>query len=487
MRRYIFFVLLACIALPFKAQDDYHFLKQRMDGASLPLINIRTDSVINKNGFVDGIIDIADYQCRTDFFTDSVSFFCKIRYRGTSALNYSKKSFSIKIVDRNGKDLDVNLFGIRQENSWILDAMAVDRIRMRNRICFDVWNDLDKTPYNTKYGNRNGTSGLFVEVFINGVYEGLYCLSDKIDRKLLGLKKAQTETNGDVSVKGIIYKGISWDGYSTYLLGYDDTYPVDGVVWNEWELEYPSDYPSARTWQPLMDLIDFCSQTNDNTAFLQGYQDYFYLDNLINYFVFTQAMNVGDNFCKNTFLSTVDLSDSHRYLVTPWDMDMSLGSYWDGGYRTSMCKFNRYDETPPFDKLYVRNLDGFRDRIADKWADCCLALFSPDSIISRLDHYAEQLMASGAWEREYNRWNGSPVALKESVFDELEFVKDWYIQNYNWICSNLGGTPYVKVFAPKSGVKASALYMLDGRRLELKEGEVPPRGIYIRDGKKVAY
>lgn len=487
MRRYIFFALLACIALPFKAQDDYHFLKQRMNESSLPLINIRTDSVINKNGFVDGIIDIADYQCRTDFFTDSVSFFCKIRYRGTSALNYAKKSFSVKIVDRNGRDLDVNLFGIRQENSWILDAMAVDRIRMRNRICFDVWNDLDKTPYNTRYGNRNATNGLFVEVFINGVYEGLYCLSDKIDRKLLGLKKAQTETNGDVSVKGIIYKGISWNGSSTYLLGYDDTYPVDGVVWNEWELEYPSDYPSAQTWQPLMDLIDFCSQTNDNTAFLQGYQDYFYLENLVNYFVFTQAMNVGDNFCKNTFLSTVDLSESHRYLVTPWDMDMSLGSYWDGGYRTSMCKFNRYDETPPFDKLYVRNLDDFRDRIALKWADCCLTLFSPDSIISRLDRYAEQFMASGAWEREYNRWNGSPVALKESVFDELEFVKDWYIQNYNWICSNLGGTPYVKVIAPKSGVKASGLYMLDGRRLELKEGEVPPRGIYIRDGKKVAY
>jgi hypothetical protein len=152
-----------------------------------------------------------------------------------------------------------------------------------------------------------------------------------------------------------------------------------------------------------------------------------------------------------------------------------------------MCKFNRYDETPPFDKLYVRNLDGFRDRIADKWADCCLTLFSPDSIISRLDRYAEQFVASGAWEREYNRWNGSPVALKESVFEELEFVKDWYIRNYNWICSNLGAAPYAEVFAPDVREKASGLYMLDGRRLDLKDGEIPPKGIYIRDGKKIAY
>lgn len=98
---------------------------------------------------------------------------------------YDKKSLAVRLVDGRGDDLDANVLGIREENSWILDAMAIDRIRMRNRICFDIWNSMSSTPYDTGYDNRNGTDGVFVELFLNGEYWGLYCLSDKVDRKLL--------------------------------------------------------------------------------------------------------------------------------------------------------------------------------------------------------------------------------------------------------------------------------------------------------------
>lgn len=40
----------------------------------------------------------------------------------------------------------------------------------------------------TKYGNRSGTQGVFVDVFVNGGYNGLYCMIDKSDRKQLGLR-----------------------------------------------------------------------------------------------------------------------------------------------------------------------------------------------------------------------------------------------------------------------------------------------------------
>ena len=52
--------------------------------------------------------------------------------------------------------------------------MAIDRVRMRNRLNFDVWNAMSKTPYATDYDQRNGTQGVFVELFINGQYHGLY-------------------------------------------------------------------------------------------------------------------------------------------------------------------------------------------------------------------------------------------------------------------------------------------------------------------------
>ena len=67
--------------------------------------------------------------------------------------------------------------------------MAVDRLRMRNRLNFDIWNAMSGTPYETDNDNRNGTNGFFVELFINGEYHGLYCMTDKVNRKLLGVKK----------------------------------------------------------------------------------------------------------------------------------------------------------------------------------------------------------------------------------------------------------------------------------------------------------
>ena len=86
-----------------------------------------------------------------------------------------------------------------------------------------------------------------------------------------------------------------------------------------------------------MDLIDFCSDTASDEVFAQEYKDYFYVDNLADYAVFTMALNVGDNAYKNTFLSVVDISKGHRYLLTPWDMDQSLGGHWNGDYDIICC------------------------------------------------------------------------------------------------------------------------------------------------------
>lgn len=89
--------------------------------------------------------------------------------------------------------------------------MANDRLRMRNRLCFDVWNEMSQLPYDTKYDRRNGTKGRFVEVFVNEEYRGIYCMSDKIDRKLLGLKKLQ-KNGSENTVRGVLYKGVKWGG-----------------------------------------------------------------------------------------------------------------------------------------------------------------------------------------------------------------------------------------------------------------------------------
>ena len=477
----LFFIFYAEISAQ---ENQYEQMKRELNENSLPLVNMIVDvSLLNNSKFVSGEIEISDWFRRTDPNADVVRFFCKYRIRGGTASEFDKKSFAVKLYNENEDELDANIFGIREDNSWILDAMAIDRIRMRNRICFDVWNEMSQTPYETKYENRNGTKGVFVEVFINGNYNGLYCMTDKIDRKLLGLKKAKLDEEGDVTVKGILYKGVNWkSGHN--LLSYDEG-DTSMKTWNSWELQYPDDYPSVDTWQPLMDLICFCSDSTSDDIFIKEYQNFFYVENLVDYAVFTMAMNVGDNGYKNTFLSVVDITKGHRYMLSPWDMDMSLGGNYDGNYNGNVSHTDRYDQIAPFNRLNVQNIDGFNDSEVSKWTKYHNTLFSPQSISNRLDNYAKLFTFSGAWEREYTKWNGNPVPLKHDIADELTYVKEWYVRNHENLCTQfekdkLDGLGDINNELIK-GKNEGAVYDLTGCRLNFPL----KKGIYVINGKKV--
>lgn len=477
---FLFFLLCMTISAQ---KSQYDEMRGRLTPQSLPLVNITVDvSAVNTTDYVSGEIEITDYQRRTAPSSETVRYHCLYRIRGGSSASHKKKSFAVKLTDENGEDLNANILGIREENSWILDAMAIDRIRMRNRLCFDVWNEISKVPYDTKYDNRNGTEGEFVEVFVNGNYNGLYCLTDKIDRKLLGLKKVKKGDDGKVQVRGVLYKGINWkSGYN--LLSYTDA-DVNKDVWNAWELQYPDDYPSIDAWQPLMNLIDFCSSKTSYSTFCSSYRDFFYTDNLLDYVLFTVVMNVGDNGYKNTFLSIADVNESHRFLLSPWDMDMSLGGMWNGDYDDSFSDIDRYNYMGPFNRLVVLNVDGFRDALCARWAELYETLFSVEEINSRLDYYANMFVESGAWERERNMWDGKPVPLKASLFDEIRYVKDWYARNYVHLCELFDAetTGFVNM---ADNQPPGELYTLDGRKAHSRSLNQLTKGVYIVNGKKV--
>lgn len=466
------------------AKSDFVTLKEAMDQYSIPLVNITVDMIyVNKARYNKATLEIADYHRRNPDSQFSVTYKCQIKLRGSSALEYEKKSFSVKLLDDNGNELESNVLGLREDDAWILDAMAIDRTRMRNRVCFDIWNQFSATPYSTDYGNRNGVVGQFVELFINGKYHGLYCLSDKINRKLLGLKKVNTDDPDNVKIKGILYKGVKWDnGKSSYLMSYT-TQTMERYKWNAYELKYPDKYPSEVTWQPLADLIDFCSPATSDETFQDNWDSYFYYDNLMDYYVFTLALNVSDNVYKNNYLSVVNINKGHRFLITPWDMDASLGGDWDGDYKDEYSSVEKYYNKAPFNRLVSQNMDNFYENSVILWESVSNTIFSLDNVYGVLDKYAESFDKSGAWGREYKRWNKNPVELSQSIYSEINYVKEWYKNNRDNLTAQfrneVGATT-----VPFMEYNDMDIYDIRGNRI-YKELYELPKGIYFINGQKV--
>ena len=235
---------------------------------------------------------------------------------------------------------DSALLGMRSCSSWILDAMAIDCIGMRNRVCFDIWNQFSRLPYDTQFDGRNGTEGRFVEVYINNEYKGIYCLSDRINRKLLNLKKVKENPDNTFQVRGVLYKSGTNSIANQNTPGYNDDYTACVVEWhNAWELAEPDEeYACEAAWQPLQDL--FAGKRSYDEV-----KKYFYLDNMVDYQLFVMAFSISDNWGnKNHFFSvrniTKDIDDvepteaaRRKFVITPWDLDTSLGGSYNGSWQ----------------------------------------------------------------------------------------------------------------------------------------------------------
>lgn len=430
MKKTIIALLLIVQAIVVSAADvaTYEQLKQQLTEKSLPLVNITVDiGSVTKPNYTNATIEIADPLARTDGNVVT-TFNCKIKYRGATSMRYNKKSFNLKLLDENGKSLDAPVLGNREDDSWILGAMAIDRVRMRDRLCFDIWNDMSQIPYETKCNGRNGTKGYFVEVFINGKYHGLYCMTDKVNRKLLNVKKAKTDKENNTTINGVMYKCAQWTD-AAYLSGYHSQ-SMNGESWNDWELDYPDDYPCETAYTPLKNLIDYCTKTSDE-EFTEGLDTHFYMQNLIDYHTFYLAVGLRDNTMKNSFMSINDINSETRMLITPWDLDTSYGGEWEGSYHNVVANNDAILKVRPYARLWKGNLNKYQTAVADRWRTLSKTLLSKEAFNARVDAYVKQFKESGAWEREYNAWNANPVELKQNIDDEANYIKTWFSENFD--------------------------------------------------------
>lgn len=397
--------------------------------SSLPLVNITTSETIVNEPKRPCQISLIDPLSRTN---KNQHYFpphrAGIETRGGLAQSFPKKSYAIEFwyPDRDEEvEEGTSLLGIRNDGDWILDAMYVDRARMRNRVSMDLWIDVNKVPHIAMEPNAiNGSRGYFVEVFLNNQYQGLYCLSDRVDRKQLKLSHQE----------GFSYKASQWSMSTEFYSG-DATINNASDVWDGWELKFQGETPAKQSpmvkWEPLRDFIRFTANSS-NTIFMSDLDSKIDMSNLVDYILVTNALGADDNTGKNSFFSIYNTANP-RFFITAWDLDATWGRKWHGGkIDLRDGEFIGFTGVPRSDSRYCRpngffqrllkeNPSNIKQRMKTRWQQLRGNELSHGKLAARVEEYRLLLISSGAYDRERLRWPGSADELN----GETAFMISW--------------------------------------------------------------
>lgn len=145
---------------------EYHFSLIFLRSANLPAMYIDTVSgsleyIHEQKGNAEpGELRLYDEEGRLQFEGALET----IKGRGNSTWEYEKKPYNLLLKE------DADLLGMGAAKQWILLANAGDSSQMRNKLAYDLAREL---------GMAYAPECQWVDLYVNGEYEGLYLLSER--------------------------------------------------------------------------------------------------------------------------------------------------------------------------------------------------------------------------------------------------------------------------------------------------------------------
>lgn len=320
----------------------------------------------------------------------TVTSLAEWRMRGNSTTIYPKLSWKLNLRTDNGENNDLDLLNLGSDDDWILNPMSMDDTNLKERMSQELWNQLaSKTDHNYQM-----SKGEYVEVLINGAYQGLYMLQRRVDAKYLNLDQEE-----DILMKGI----------------------------NTWEAETVSDgyeivstpFGDEETYIYLEKTLDFQNGNRINT------------DNFIDVNLLLQFLSGADNYgYKNMFYALVKTNETYEMYLVPWDTDLSLGVTWGYDYEESLNEIVERQELGNV-REHVSDID---EQITKRWQELRKSIYSEKKIFSIFDSITAELTVSGVIERDQKRWGllheeeDTWENLQLFIKDRLMFLDEYYMQ-----------------------------------------------------------
>ncbi len=180
---------------------------------NLPVMRLTTDDgadITSKDDYVDGTVQLMDSSNSSNNFRETM----QIQGHGNSTWTMPKKPYNLKL------DSKQNILGMAASKKWVLLANYDDKTMMRNALAFyfSQMFQMEWTP-NSK----------FVELYLNGIYEGVYQVTEKveIDPNRLNIDELDDTDNSGIELTGGYLLEIdSFEG-ATFVFHTPKGLPVD--------------------------------------------------------------------------------------------------------------------------------------------------------------------------------------------------------------------------------------------------------------------
>lgn len=374
----------------------------------LPIISIETNNIIVDEPKVQAVFTYSDNE-------QTLSLNIGIEIRGGSSQSYPKKTYDIEFWDDEMGNLNVDMkFGqLREDDDWILDALYNEPLRLRSYTANKLWKQI-QVPYYVNYEPKAkpGADVMYVEMFLNGVYNGLYNLSEPIDRKQLKIKKFNDNLRGE------LYKGYTW-GASTFTSL--PSYNNNSRVWGGYEFEYPKN-SEITDWSSLYQFTNFVINSSES-EFENDIWSRFEKDNFINYFLFLNLIRATDNTGKNIYLAKYKQGEPYFYI--PWDLDGCFGTIWNG---TNLNITDDILKNGFISRVIDRNPKNILIDIANKWFENKNHVFSYASLSEAVRQQYEILDNNKIYERESLVYSNYSF----EIYD-LNYTLDWIQNRLNFL------------------------------------------------------
>ena len=256
-----------------------------------------------------------------------------IKVRGQSSAMFPKPGYSIEIRDEKGEGKDVSLFGLPPFDDWVLHGPYVDKSMLRNALAYWLFRQAGRYAPRTKH----------FDLYINGVYRGVYVLVEKIKRGKYRVnisKLKETDIAGDSLTGGYLWAfdkvgtntggggsnnqgGIQAEGFNTSDgLNVILHYPKKANIQKEQE-EYLKKY--------LNDLEALFKNGKNG----DGFDKYVDLGSAVDYVLHQEITNNGDSYWCSFFLykpkdkggkNGKEFKEGKVTLGPPWDFNLAMSN-----------------------------------------------------------------------------------------------------------------------------------------------------------------